>query len=494
MLRRTLPSFRRTLIAGISASGSSSSWWSSAAAISAATAVSFTAVYAHGSHGHNSPMPAAAPIPDDMAKEIAEIFGARFTVDGGELERHGKDEHSYHAAAPPSGVVYPHSTEEVSKLLKICNKYAVPIIPYGSGTSLEGHTSAPSGGICIDMREMDKILTLHEKDLDVVVQPGIHWEDLNTKLAPSGLFFPVDPGPGASIGGMVATGCSGTNAYRYGTMRMNVLNLTVVLADGTILKTAQRARKSSAGYNLTGLFVGSEGTLGIVTEATLRLQKIPDHKEVVLCAFNTLHDASDAVIEILQNGLQVGCMELMDDAMMQAVNKTGGFNFDALPTLLFKFTGTDAQVKDNVSRVEAIVQKHKNVSWKWAGDHESADNLWHARKGALWAAQNLREDGQVNTTDVCVPISKLADVIAETQKDIKESGIPAPIVGHVGDGNFHVFFVFDPNNPEELAKVKDVNHKMVYRAIDAEGTCTGEHGVGVGKMVRSLDSLISYLI
>jgi D-lactate dehydrogenase (cytochrome) len=294
-------------------------------------------------------------LPVGMKQELTQLCGHRFTEDAGDLERHGIMDHTYHPSVPPTAVVYPKTTEEAAQIVKLANKYYVPIIPFGSGTSLEGHTSAINGGICIDMSEMKKIIQLHEKDMDVVVQPGISWNELNENLKDVGLFFPVDPGPGASIGGMVATGCSGTNACRYGTMRTNVLNLTAVLADGTIVKTAQRARKSSAGYNLTSLFIGSEGTLGVVTEVTLRLQKIPDHVQVAVCAFKSLHEACDAVIEILQNGLQVGCMELMDGPMMHAANKFGNYDYEVLPTLLFKFTGTDAQVNDNVQRVEDIV-------------------------------------------------------------------------------------------------------------------------------------------
>ena len=355
-------------------------------------------------------------------------------------------------------------------------------------------------------------------------------ETLNTQLKDAGLFYPVDPGPGASIGGMCGTGCSGTNAVRYGTMRQNVLNLTVVLADGTILKTAQRARKSSAGYNLTQLFVGSEGTLGIVTEATLRLQNIPSNTAVAVCPFESVHDAAAAASDVLRAGVQIGCVELLDESAIRVVNQYIGLTLPEKPTIFFKFTGSEVGVKDEVGRVEAIVKKRKGGKFEWATEKAKRDALWEGRKGALWAAMAYKPENQVWTTDVCVPISRLADCIAETRKDIDAAGLLAPIVGHVGDGNFHVnththsythrhthrhtrtftayacsptaidtasliirpsclrlvwprqvFLSIDQSNADEMKRAQQVNTRMVERAIAMEGTCTGEHGVGVGK-------------
>ena len=306
-------------------------------------------------------------------------------------------------------------------------------------------------------------------------------ETLNTQLKESGLFYPVDPGPGASIGGMCGTSCSGTNAVRYGTMRQNVLNLTVVLADGTILKTAQRARKSSAGYNLTQLFVGSEGTLGIVTEATLRLQNIPANTAVAVCPFESVHDAAAAASNVLRAGVQIGCVELLDESAIRVVNQYVGLTLAEKPTIFFKFTGSEVGVKDEVSRVEEIVKKHNGGKFEWATEKAKRDALWEGRKGALWATMAYKPENQVWTTDVCVPISRLADCIEETRKDIDAVGLLAPIVGHVGDGNFHVLISIDQSDAEQMKRAQQVNNRMVERAIAMEGTCTGEHGVGVGK-------------
>ena len=369
---------------------------------------------------------------------LEQLLGDRCSVDFDDRTTHGNDAYSYHRDKPPWAIVYPQSTEEVSQIAKICSKYHIPMIPYGSGTSLEGHTTAPSGGVVIEMSRMDRIKQVHEADMDVVVEPGITWETLNTQLKEAGLFYPVDPGPGASIGGMCGTGCSGTNAVRYGTMRQNVLNLTVVLADGTILKTAQRARKSSAGYNLTQLFVGSEGTLGIVTEATLRLQNIPANTAVAVCPFESVHEAAAAASDVLRAGIQIGCVELLDEPAIRVVNQYVGTTLPEKPTIFFKFSGSEVGVKDEVSRVEEIVKKHQGGKFEWATEKEKRDRLWEGRKGALWATMAYKPENQVWTTDVCVPISRLADCIEATRKDIDAVGLLAPIVGHVGDGNFHV--------------------------------------------------------
>jgi D-lactate dehydrogenase (cytochrome) len=373
------------------------------------------------------------------------------------------------------------------------------MIPYGSGTSLEGHTSAPQGGVFIDVSRMQRIRSLHVSDMDCVVEPGISWNNLNAELKEHGLFYPVDPGPGASIGGMVATSCSGTNAVRYGTMKFNVLNLTVVLPDGRIVKTGNRARKSSAGYDLTRLFVGSEGTLGIVTEITLRLSNIPQATAVATCHFDSLASASKSVIELLQRGVRVGCVELLDDGCVRAVNAYAGLSYPAKPaTLFFKFTGSEAGVQDDVAQAASITASHGAGPLTFATEVDARERIWEARKGALWGCIAYRPGCEAWTTDVCVPISRMAECIEATKKDLIElsgataadgSGssssqrqlFPSAVVGHVGDGNFHVIMMLDPSSAEELSVAREVNERMVRRAIDMEGTCTGEHGVGVGK-------------
>jgi D-lactate dehydrogenase (cytochrome) len=379
--------------------------------------------------------------------------------------------------------VYPRSTEEVSAIVKICARHALPIIAYGSGTSLEGHTSAPHGGVCIDFsRHMCRVLRVGIDDMDCTVQPGVTWNTLNAELAREQLFFPVDPGPGASIGGMVATSCSGTNASYYGTMKRNVLNLTVVLADGTIVRTAQRARKSAAGYDLTHLFVGSEGTLGIVTEVSVRLCRVPAQTTVASCAFDSIEAASEAVIAIMRHGVSPGCVELLDDVMIDAVNRYSNLSLAAQPTLFMKFIGNSADTVDaDIARVSRIFAQHGGAEMRWARSKQESARLWDARKQALWAAYNMRPNAQVWTTDVCVPISRLADCINATKRDLEASSLLAPIVGHVADGNFHVLMVMDRGNAEHLREAQRLNKRMVQRAIRMQGTCTGEHGVGVGK-------------
>jgi len=413
--------------------------------------------------------------------QLSSLLGERYSVSVEDIDNHSASENSYHASGAPSAVAFPLSTHEVSEVMKICSHHRIPVVAFGSGTSLEGHTNAVLGGLCVDMSMMASILAINTSDMDCVVQPGITWNNLNAELEPYNLFFPVDPGPGASIGGMVATSCSGTNAVRYGTMKHNVLNLTVVLSDGTVVKTAQRARKSSAGYDLTRLFVGSEGTLGIVTEATLRLQNIPQHQAVASCSFESIGHASQAVIEIMQKGIQMGCVELLDEVMMKAVNSYSGFNFELKPTIFFKFTGTQAAVEEEVNQVSQIVQRHTGGSFAWAHDKEERQRMWEARKGALWASKVLRPEAQIWTTDVCVPISKLAECIEQTKEDLRQSFLIAPVVGHVGDGNFHVLLLVNPDDENDMKEAKRLNARMVERAIAMEGTCTGEHGVGIGK-------------
>lgn len=413
--------------------------------------------------------------------KLTKLLGTRYSIDLSDRVSHGRDRHSYHSGPPPYAMCYPLSTQEVSDIVKICASYRIPMIPFGTGTSLEGHTQATTGGICIDVSRMKTIVAIHHADMDVVVQPGLSNEELNNIVKPLGLFYPVDPAPTASIGGMVACSCSGTNAYRYGTMRNNVINVTVVLPDGTIVKTAQRARKTSAGYNLTGLFIGSEGTLGIVTEATLRLQPVPPCTRVASCYFADVHAASNCVLQILSSGVSVACVELLDEVQMKAINTHFSFTLPEKTHVFFKFTGTITAVEDDIIQVGNIVKKFTEGQFKWAANAKEADELWAARKWALLAAKSLRRGAKVWTTDVCVPVSKFADCITQTKADIDASFIPGPLVGHCGDGNFHVFLLVDTNNEREMKEAARLNARMVERAIAMEGTCTGEHGVGVGK-------------
>lgn len=382
----------------------------------------------------------------------------------------------------PFLVVYPSSTEEVSKIMKVCHKRRIPVTAYSGGTSLEGHYTATRGGICIDFGRMDKILQLHEKDMDVVVQPAVGWEYLNEVLADSNLFFPPDPGPGAMIGGMVGTGCSGTNAYRYGTMREWVLSLTVVLADGTIIKTRQRPRKSSAGYDLTKLFIGSEGTLGLVTEATLKVTSKPIATSVAVCAFPSIRHAAECVSQVVAGGIPIAAIEILDDVQMHCINASGATSraWAEEPTLFFKFAGTESACREQVKMVQGIAKANAAKTFEFAKDEQEKLDLWSARKEALWSVMAMKRDADdhVWTGDVAVPISRLPDIIEETKEDLQKSGLLAAIVGHVGDGNFHAILIY---SDKERKKAEECVHRMVKRAVEMEGTVTGEHGVGLVK-------------
>ncbi|KAK7204936.1 hypothetical protein BZA70DRAFT_166837 [Myxozyma melibiosi] len=391
---------------------------------------------------------------------------------------------SHHAAAgqAPGIVVFPQSTEEVSQILKVCHKHKVPIVPFSGGTSLEGHFIQTRNGVTIDFRRMASVLTLHEEDLDVVVQPGMGWENLNEYLKPHGLFFPPDPGPGAEIGGMIGTGCSGTNAARYGTMREWVLSLTVVLADGTIVKTRQRPRKSSAGYNLTNLIIGSEGTLGVVTEATLKLAVLPQSTSIAVATFPTIGQASKTAQDLVRQGVPVGAVELLDKEMMQCVNQAGQTTrtWREEPSLFLKFGGTKSGVKEQIGQTKAIAKQNGSNSFVFASSEAECTELWEARKEALWSTLAMGADEGMTcwTTDVAVPVSRLAEVVTSTREDMDKSGIKGTIVGHVGDGNFHAFILYNDANK---SVAEGVVHRLVERAIEMEGTCTGEHGVGMVK-------------
>jgi D-lactate dehydrogenase (cytochrome) len=423
--------------------------------------------------GHN--------VNESLLAELRALLGERLSTASSVREQHGKDE-SYHAAYAPDAVAFAHSTEEVSAIVKACAKHQTPVIPFGTGTSLEGHVAALHGGICIDLSQMNRVLRVNVEDLDVAVQPGVTRKQLNSHLKETGLFFPIDPGADASIGGMTATRASGTNAVRYGTMRENVLGLTVVLADGRVIRTGGRARKSAAGYDLTRLFIGSEGTLGVITEITLRLYGIPESMSAAVASFPTIEDAVNTVIQTIQSGIPVARIELLDDVQMDAINRYAKLDYPVQSTLFFEFHGTEAGVAEQAEMVKAIAAEHGAGGFRWATKPEERSKLWQARHDAYYAAKALRPGGKGWATDVCVPISRLAECISETKKEIRDSTLLAPIVGHVGDGNFHLSFIIDPDDPAEMAAAKAINDRMVMRALALGGTCTGEHGVGYGKL------------
>ncbi|KAH6993084.1 hypothetical protein EDB82DRAFT_460800 [Fusarium venenatum] len=381
----------------------------------------------------------------------------------------------------PVAVTFPSSTEEVAIIARICHKRRVPMIPYSGGSSVEGHFSAPFGGVSVDFMNMNQILQVHADDLNVVVQPSVPWMDLNEKIKDTGLFFPIDPGPSAQIGGMIGTNCSGTNAVKYGTMKDWVVNLTVVLSDGTILKTRRRPRKSSAGYNLNSIFVGSEGTLGFVTESTLKLAPIPETTGIAVVTFPTVKAAASMAIEVIRRGVPISAVEILDEVLMSVINKMGATsrNWSEVPTLFFKFSGSDAVVKDSIARVQGISKNHQVKSFLFESDLDKQKALWSARKEALWSMMALREtDGHVWSTDVAVPLSRVSELIDISKKDLVELGLFGSILGHIGDGNFHETILFEDKQRDEVERCVD---KMVFRALEMDGTCTGEHGIGLGK-------------
>ncbi|KAH8792900.1 putative D-lactate protein [Hyaloscypha sp. PMI_1271] len=420
-------------------------------------------------------------------KEIRSVLGEEsLSTDDEDLKLHGYSEWSpSNIDTLPIAVVYPKSTEEVSRIMKTCHKWKVPIIGYSGGSSLEGNYSAPHGGFSVDFMHMDKIMEFHEEDLDIVVQPSCGWVDLNTKIADRGLFFPVDPSPSAKFGGMVGTNCSGTNAVRYGTMKDWVLNMTVVLADGTIIKTRNRPRKSAAGYNLNGIFVGSEGTLGLITEITLKLAVIPKEFSVASATFPTIRDAANTASAVVRAGVPVAALEFLDEVQMGVLNR-GGYTapivFEEKPTLFFKFSGTKASVADNIKEVEAISKSHRGAAFRFARDKKEQDLLWSARKQALWSLLASRPEGtELWTTDVAVPYSKLATMIETSTKGLKDLGLFSSIVGHLGDGNFHEAIMYHKTDPVESAAVEKHVKTMIIRALEMDGTSTGEHSIGFFK-------------
>ncbi|MDD5250283.1 MAG: FAD-linked oxidase C-terminal domain-containing protein [Rhodocyclaceae bacterium] len=419
-------------------------------------------------------------LPAALAAELAARFGTRFSTAAAVCLHHGKDESSF-APVPPDGVVFAHSTDEVAQVVRLCHAHRVPLIAYGTGTSLEGHLLALHGGICIDLSGMNQVLAVRPEDLDASVQAGVTRKQLNAALRDTGLFFPIDPGADASLGGMAATRASGTNAVRYGTMRENVLGLTAVLADGRIIKTGSRARKSSAGYDLTRLLIGSEGTLAIITEVTVRLYPIPEAISSVVCAFAGIAAAVKTVIETIQLGVPVARIELLDALAIKAINRHSKTALRCAPTLFFEFHGSPAAVEEQARTVQEIAAGNDGMDFDWATRPEDRTRLWQARHDAYYACLGLAPGARSLTTDVCVPISQLAACIAETVADLEHSGLVAPLVGHVGDGNFHLLLLVDPLDADANVRAKAFANRLVERAIRMDGTCTGEHGVGLGK-------------
>ncbi|MCJ7872499.1 FAD-linked oxidase C-terminal domain-containing protein [Phaeobacter sp. J2-8] len=418
---------------------------------------------------------------EETIEALKSLLGQRLTTSKSDLDQHGRSE-SYFAPIPPDAVAYPETTEEVSALVKICAGFDVPVVAWGTGTSLEGHSLAVEGGVVVDFSRMTRVLDVRPGDMDVSVQPGLTREVLNQELRATGLFFPVDPGANAALGGMAATRASGTTAVRYGTMRDNVLGLEAVLADGEIIRTGTRARKSSAGYDLTALLVGSEGTLGLITELTLRLHGQPEAISAGVCAFPDMARAVAAVTDTVQLGLPMARIEFVDAATAAAVNAYSGMEFPLLPHLLVEFHGSDAGVAEQSRQFGEIVADHGALGFEWSQNAEDRSALWTMRHNAYYAILASRKGARGVVTDICVPVSHLAQAVEETQADIAASPIPGPILGHVGDGNFHAILLVDDSNPAEIAAAKALSARMVERALALGGTSTGEHGIGMGKL------------
>lgn len=424
------------------------------------------------------------PADDRVERTIAALrtlLGERLQTGQAIREAHGHDE-SWHDTLAPDAVAFPRSTEEVAEIVRICAAGRVPMVPFGAGTSLEGHVSAVAGGVSIDLSQMNSVLEVHAEDLDCRVQAGVTRKQLNGYLRDTGLFFPIDPGADASLGGMASTRASGTNAVRYGTMRENVLNVTAVLASGEIIRTGGRARKSAAGYDLTRLLVGSEGTLGVITELTLRLHGIPEAISGGICPFDDIDGAVNAVIETVQSGLPVARIELLDEVQVRACNAYSKLDLSEIPMLFLEFHGTEAGVAEQAARFGEIARAHGGGEFSWSAGVEERTALWTARHNAYYAALALEPGKKGMTSDVCVPISNLGRCLRETKADVDASFLTAPIVGHVGDGNFHLIMLLDPDSPREMAEARRIHDRMVRRALALEGTCTGEHGIGLGKM------------
>jgi D-lactate dehydrogenase (cytochrome) len=416
-----------------------------------------------------------------VTEELAKRFGNRLVTSRAVREQHANTL-TWQKNEAPDAVIFAESTQDCVEIIGVCAKFRMPLIPFGTGTSLEGHINAPYGGVSVDLSRMNKVLAVHAEDLDCVIEPGVTREDLNTHLRNDGLFFPIDPGANASLGGMAATRASGTNAVRYGTMKDNVLSLKAVLPSGEIVTTATRAKKSSSGYDLTRLFIGSEGTLGLITELTLKLQGIPEAMAAGICPFPSVKAACDATIMTIQSGLPVARIELLDALSVRAVNLYSKLDLAETPMLFLEFHGSEAGVKEQSERFGEIAAELGGGPFTWATKAEERSKLWKARHNIYWASLALRPGATTFATDVCVPISRLAECVEAAQRDVAELGIMANIVGHVGDGNFHVSPLFDLEDEDEMRRVTTFVERLVERALAMEGTCTGEHGVGQGKM------------
>jgi D-lactate dehydrogenase (cytochrome) len=421
------------------------------------------------------------PLPTELLESFEGRFGKRFSLSMPVREHHGHDESPFPDMLPDA-VVFAESTEDVVFVVKACSKHGIPLIPFGSGSSLEGHLLAIEGGISLDVSAMNRIVSLNAEDLTVTVQPGITRKQLNEQLRDTGLFFPIDPGADASIGGMASTRASGTNAVRYGTMRENVLGLEVVSAQGKVVRTARRARKSSAGYDLTRIFVGSEGTLGVITEVTVKLYPQPEAVSAAVCHFPSMQNAVAAVIQTIQMGVPIARVELMDVAAVKASNAYSHLNLRETPLLLFEFHGSPAGVQEQAEMVQEIARDHDGMDFEWANLPEERNRLWTARHNAYFAALQLRPGCRASTTDVCVPISRLAQCIDQATELLANAPFPSTMVGHVGDGNFHVVMLLDPEDAKEWEASEKLNHALVEMALSVDGTCTGEHGIGLHKL------------
>jgi D-lactate dehydrogenase (cytochrome) len=428
------------------------------------------------------------PLPPGFLDEVRAVVGDRLGTGEAIRLQHGSSETHFDPVLPDA-VAFAHSTEEVAALVKLCAAAEVPIIAFGAGTSLEGNVTPVRGGLTIDLSEMNAIVEVNPEDFDCTVQAGVRREQLNEYLRDQGLFFPIDPGANATIGGMASTRASGTNAVRYGTMREAILSLKVVTPDGKVIRTARRARKSAAGYDLTRLMIGAEGTLGIITEITLRLHGIPEAISAAVCAFETLKGAVDTVVQSIQIGVPVARIEILDEAQVRACNAYSKLDYAEKTTLLFEFHGSERYVQEQVETVREIAGHNGGGEFQWSNLPEERNRLWKARHEAYYAAIHQRPGAIGWTTDVCVPISRLAECIVETKADLATSAVPSTILGHVGDGNFHVIFAIDPDAPHEMHEVEAINDKLVARALAMDGTCTGEHGIGLGKQQFLLDEL-----
>ena len=421
------------------------------------------------------------PIPAEMLAALRARFGERCSTATAVREQHGRDESAY-PLTPPEAVVFCESTEDVAAVVALCNQHAVPVIPFGVGSSLEGHLLAVQGGVSVDLGRMNRVVQVNAEDLTVTVQAGVTREQVNREIKDLGLFFPIDPGANASLGGMAATRASGTNAVRYGTMRENVLGLTVVSASGEVMHTGTRARKSSAGYDLTRLMVGSEGTLGVMTEITLRLYPLPEAVSAAVCHFPSIDAAVQTTIQIIQMGVPIARCELLDVHAIRAVNKHSKLSLREAPMLLMEFHGSSAGVQEQAETVQMLAREYGGEDFQWARTPEERTKLWTARHQAYFAALQTRVGCRCQSSDTCVPISRLAESINDSIAEAEASGIPYWVVGHVGDGNFHLSYLLDPNDPREIAEVERLNEQMVQRALRLQGTCTGEHGIGLHKM------------